>query len=241
MQTNRLRIPLFFLSLSLLSFGFESDSSVSTQEPGEVPLTASKSTPNTFGQPPEMTDAEREKSNALFDQSANTAERFAEVGITFHNIASKASGWEEAHQEMREQLQQTENTPVPHYLREQAAAQSMFRTFFINWEDSLGTDQRKAVGFYTELLVENRSPESPFVLSGLEMLEGHWPDEKMIKYARIARQSATDTYGSANQPKTSSSAEEGSTPGLEAAKRQRARTALEANEELKRMAQRLSE
>ena len=86
----------------------------------------------------------------------------------------------------------------------------------------------------------NRSPESTFVLSGLEKLEGHWSDSKVAEHARIARRSAADTYGTPDQPKTSSSAE-GSSGTLESAKQRHTGDIFEANAKLKRIAGRLSE
>jgi hypothetical protein len=186
-----------------------------------------------------MTEVERRKANDLFEQSTNTTEQFSKVGIAFRTVAKEASDWEEAHQGMQKRLKESDASPIPRYLREQIAALSMFRTFFTDWEADLSEEQREAVGHYTKLLVENRSPESPFVLSGLEKLEGHWPDAKVVEYADIARRSAEDTYGASGQMKASSE-NVGTTPGLEAAKRRRTENVLEANKELQRMVQRLS-
>jgi len=235
-----IRLPFILLFSLTLIAGCESDSSVSTQESGEAPIEASEGTPNTFGQPPQMSKAEREKASHLSDQSSvSKLEQLSKVGTRFRGIVKDASDWNEAHQKLRERLQGTENSPVPNYLREQIAALSMFRTVFTDWGTDLSEEQREAVGFYTELLVTNRSPESTFVLSGLEKVEGHWSDSKVAEYARIARRSAADTYGT-DQPKTSSS-EEGGSESLQSAKQRHTVDISEANGKLKRMAGRLSD
>jgi hypothetical protein len=234
---RRLLIP----TLALLVFSLVGcQEGVTTGPPplGEDPLSV-RGMPHSFGQPAQLTEAERSTRKALFSEPADMVQALSNEGVAFHNAVTQASDWQDADRRVRELLQKADAAPIPRYMLEQIAASEMFDRFISGWTGDLSERQRQTVGFYTRLLAENRSPESPYVLAGLTTLEGHWADSKIAAYAQAVSRSAKETYG--NEAQTAPTQEvSGSVAELDAAKRQHMDAVLAANKKLDALSDRLS-
>ncbi len=93
----------------------------------------------------------------------------------FYRILASAEGRREADEAFREEL--ASPSEIPSYTREQTAATLMLRTHLLG--GSVDAEKREAVGYYTNLLVENRSPEAELIATALEELRGYWPDAQI--------------------------------------------------------------
>jgi hypothetical protein len=90
-----------------------------------------------------------------------------------------ASTWSEADQIIRSRLSESSSVPQP--LREQLAAHAVFRNHFGALKNKTPSEKElDALGYYTTLLVDNRSPDSWLIQPALNLLSGHWPEERII-------------------------------------------------------------
>jgi hypothetical protein len=81
------------------------------------------------------------------------------------SLVHAAPTWSEADQIIRSQLSESSSVPQP--LREQNAAHAMFRNHFGALKNKTPSEKElNALGHYTTLLVDNRSPESWLVQNG---------------------------------------------------------------------------
>ncbi len=95
------------------------------------------------------------------------------------SVVHAAPSWSEADQVVRSRLSDSSSVPQP--LREQNAAHAMFRNHFGALKNKTPSEKElDALGYYTTLLVNNRSPESWLVQPALSVLSGHWPDQRML-------------------------------------------------------------
>ena len=167
-----------------------------------------------------------------------------EEGSTIAKAAETAPTWKEAHQKVRSIL--SSSSTVPQFVREQDAALVMFREYLNTdrWRDSLSQEKLEILGFYTDLLVQNRSPESELVYTGLRGLDGHWSDQRIIDAAETTIRAAKQKYGSQEKmegSQSNASESETPTPGLVESKKRRATRVLQANRKLRKMLDRKRE
>jgi len=220
---------IFLVAFTAVSVGCE-DTSLRNQEEGSLaPIT--DATMQAFGSPPQ---------DSLSPGDVD-AENIAEETVRFEEAANSASDWREADREVQDLL--TATSSIPTFVLEQSAAYAMFREFFTTdqWQKNFTQEKREALAFYTSLLVENRSPESHFVYTGLKHLEGHWSPEQIKRAAETALEAAERKYGSGpSETKAGSSGESEPTPGLAESREQHARRVVEANQKIEGLLSRLS-
>lgn len=192
--------------------------------------------------PPPLTDASmRAYGNptpGAFTPGELSAESIQEETAKIDRRATTADGWKNAHEEVKGLLEASSS--VPKFLREQAAAHAMFREYFSDeeWRRDITEEKAEALGFYTGLLVENQSPESDLVYSGLQGLEGHWSEQQISGAARKTLQAANQRYGSSEKSggvQGASSEEEAPTPALADAEERHAEHVMEITGKLKAM------
>ena len=113
-------------------------------------------------------------SNGSVDVSA-----VARFSRDIDSVVHAARSWSRADQVVRSRL--SESSSVPRPLREQNAAHAMFRNHFGALKNKMPSEKElDALGHYTTLLVNNRSPESWLVQPALDILSGHWSDQRML-------------------------------------------------------------
>lgn len=95
------------------------------------------------------------------------------------SVVHKAPTWSKADQIIRSRLSESSSVSQP--LREQFAAHAMFRNHFGSIRNKTpSAKELDAIGYYTALLVDNRSPESWLVQPALEVLAKHWSNQRII-------------------------------------------------------------
>lgn len=87
-----------------------------------------------------------------------------------------AKNWEAADRVVRDRLEGIRNLRFA-YKVEQVAANRMLSTWLLKGDRSDGKDQ--AVAFYTELLLRNNHPDAAVIGDALEILQKHWPKERI--------------------------------------------------------------
>ena len=113
-------------------------------------------------------------SHSSVDVSA-VAKFSSDIGSVVH----AAPSWSEADQVARSRLSESSSVPQP--LREQLAARALFGNHFGSLKNKPPLEKElDALGYYTSLLVDNRSPESWLVQPALNILSGHWSDQRML-------------------------------------------------------------
>lgn len=122
--------------------------------------------------PSELSSAERKR---------NADQRHADFRA-FEKAVSTAAGWKEADRRVRALLE--ESSPVPHYRREQVAADWMFKEWLL--QDKSSSKKQKAIAFYTNLMIENRNPQAQVIQPALQRLEGHWSESHIAEAAGTA-------------------------------------------------------
>lgn len=222
------RLVVFSLLVSSLGLvGCDEESSLSQKEDTSPPITVTSM--RGYGEP-----LQESLSPGNFDIE-NLAEETTEID---KNVAT-ASGWREAHKQVQDLLESSSS--VPQFVREQAAAYAMFREYLSDetWRENITDKKAEVLGFYTNLLVKNRSPESDLVYSGLQKLEGNWSKKQVSNAAKTALKAADRKYGSFEKSKSSSpqasSDEDDSTPGLADGREQHAKRVMESNRKLRNM------
>ena len=180
----------------------------------------------------------------LSDPGKYDAESIKEETTEIDRRAETADGWKKAHKEVKGLLEASSS--APQFLREQAAAYAMFRYYLSDeeWRRNITEEKAEVLGFYTSLLVENQSPESDLVYSGLQGLEGRWSEQQVSDAARKTLKAANKRYGSSGKSGGAqgvssaegvSSEENGPTPGLAGAEERHAERMIEINRKLKAM------
>lgn len=171
----------------------------------------------------------------------NAEEVGDEISVIEQTVAS-ASTWRTADRELRNWLQSP--STVPQFLREQAAAHEMFRQYLTSdrWRADFTKEKAEAVGFYTQLLVKNRSPESDLVHFGLQKLGEHWSGRRIVDAANTTIQAVEREYGPIIENmkryrEDPSSDSLKPRPGLTETRDQHAARLLEANRRLQKMAE----
>lgn len=113
-------------------------------------------------------------SNSSVDVSA-----VARFSRDIDSVVHAARSWSRADQVVRSRL--SESSSVPRPLREQLAARALFGTHFGSLKNKTPSESElDALGYYTTLLVDNRSPESWLVQPALDILSGHWSDQRIL-------------------------------------------------------------
>lgn len=95
--------------------------------------------------------------------------------IRFVTLIQESATWEEAHEKVQGVLDSP--SEIPDYVREQNAAVYMLKA--AKSLERVGEEHLDAIGFYTDLLARHRSPEAGLMVRSLELLDGHWPEEKI--------------------------------------------------------------
>lgn len=146
---------------------------------------------------PEMNAMVKFGSPAQSELSKPSTREFSNEATSFFNAAKSASTVKEADRKVRKILADSSSIDRP--FREQMAAFAMFANHFAGEEtDAVDLTEKKLkiLGFYTDLFVENRSPEAAYILPALKALRGKWPDQKVAKSAQTVAQAARSTYSS---------------------------------------------
>lgn len=170
------------LTLLLVGLGCARDESAQENDPEPVGESVSLvsdtldhtsmrfSTASEYGAPAEYDSA------SLGSEGAPAVARFSR---DIDSLVHADPTWSEADQIIRSRLSESSSVPQP--LREQVAAHSMFQYHFGALKNKAPSEkQLDALGYYTTLLVDNRSPESWLIQPALDLLSGHWPDERML-------------------------------------------------------------
>lgn len=121
--------------------------------------------------------APAEYDSASLDSDGVSA--LAKFSRDIDSLVHAAPTWSEADQIIRSRLSESSSVPQP--LREQQAAHAMLHNHFGALKNKAPSEKElNALGYYTTLLVDNRSPESWLIHPALDLLSGHWPDERML-------------------------------------------------------------
>ena len=201
------------------------------------------------GTPPPISDASMRGYGSPSQKSLSPGdfdiENLADEMAKFDQKVASASNWKEAHQEVRDLLESSSS--APRFVREQAAAHAMFREYLNTdqWRKNFTEEKANVLGLYTQLLVENRSPESDLVYVGLQKLEGHWPKQRIASAAEKTLRAAKRKYGSSEESavsqSVSSSEEADPNPELADSRERHAERVMESNRKLKAMVDSLKE
>ncbi len=109
--------------------------------------------------------------------------QLAEVGlkatVAIYQIIGDASDWRDAHVAMMAYIDS--DTEAPSYLREQMASVRMLETLFATEDRS--PEAIAAIAYYSEFLVEHRTPEGGLLVLALKTLHGYWSPEKVAAAA----------------------------------------------------------
>ncbi|MFB6098592.1 MAG: hypothetical protein ABEK84_05665 [Salinibacter sp.] len=97
---------------------------------------------------------------------------------TFFQRAKAAPSWRTADRKIQSALETA--SPIPSRFRNEAAAHAMLTVHFDTVETSLSPDKRAILGRYTDLFVTHSPSESDVVRPALEMLRGHWSDDRLV-------------------------------------------------------------
>lgn len=103
--------------------------------------------------------------------------------MALSELVASTDQWEIAHKMMVKELARP--SEVPQYKREQIAALLMLQTHLKL--EKLPEGAMDAVGFYTELLTKNHSPEAPLITTALAKMKGHWNEEELSNAAIDAK------------------------------------------------------
>lgn len=215
------RLVVFSLLASSLGLvGCDGASSLSQKEDTSPPITVTSM--RGYGEP-----LQESLSPGDFD-IGNLGEEIAEIRRT----VGAASGWRDAHKQVQGLLESSSS--ATQFVREQAAAYAMFKEHLSDeaWRENITEEKAEVLGFYTNLLVKNRSPESGLVYSGLQKLEGNWSKRQVSNAAKTALTAANQKYGSSSQ---TSSDKDDPTPGLADGREQHAERVMESNRKLRDM------
>ncbi len=170
---KKMKIIVGILTLYVLAGCHDTPSSA--EEPRASLLTADltvhMSSPEAFSNTPIPRQTLMERSKA-----ANA------VMGRFYRILTGAEDWREAHEAFREEL--ASPSEIPQHLRDQTAAALMLRTHLLG--GPVDDEKREAIGYYTNLLVEHKSPEGELIATALQELRGYWPDAQISAAAAQA-------------------------------------------------------
>ena len=201
------------------------------------------------GTPPPISDASMRGYGSPSQESLSPGgfdiEALADEMAKFDQKVASASNWKKAHQEVRDLLDASSS--APQFVREQAAAHAMFREYLNTdqWRKNFTEEKANVLGFYTQLLVENRSPESDLVSAGLQALRGHWSKQRIASAAETTLRAARRKYGSSEESaasqSVSSSEEADPNPELADSRERHAERVMESNRKLRAMVDGLRE
>lgn len=99
--------------------------------------------------------------------------------VAIFQIIGDAANWQEAHASMKDFIKS--DTETPSYLREQMASVRMLDRIFETSDRS--PEALDAIAYYTEFLVEHRTPEGGLLVQALRALEKTWSPEKVAEAA----------------------------------------------------------
>lgn len=108
----------------------------------------------------------------------------------FDSVAASASNWRAADRNVRARLD--DRSAIPAVIREQAAAHAMLLHYF--GDDSLAPDQREALGFYVDLLLDHQSPASPLIYPALQALRPDWSTPRLTAAIDTTLRAARAAY-----------------------------------------------
>ncbi len=97
--------------------------------------------------------------------------------------ARQRATWAEADAEVRRILAGIQEHPMRQRI-EQMAAHAMLNHQLMKGETS--PQKLDAVGYYTDLLIDNRSPDASMIMPALAVLELHWPEDEIASRAQEA-------------------------------------------------------
>lgn len=122
-------------------------------------------------------------------------EEVSDDASAIEQTIASASTWKEAHRDVRNLMESPSD--VPQYIREQAAAHEMFRQHLSTdrWRSDVTKEKAEVLGFYTNLLIKNRSPASDLVYLGLQQLVEHWSDQRIVSAVDTTIHAVERAYG----------------------------------------------
>lgn len=96
------------------------------------------------------------------------------------NIIESTESWEEVHRQIKIELLKN-NTHIFSSFMEQVIANKMLKHHILNNNQAVSIERQKAAGFYTDILLRNNNPNAYVIFPALKLLNGYWPDEKIVK------------------------------------------------------------
>lgn len=178
----------FALVLPLLAFavlaGCGQEGIVKEPEPRQAQFSSLQGT--TIGEPEGAATRSEQEEMALLRS-------VTQVGFEMGKAARSAESWQEADRAVRDILRS--NSSSPHlYALEQVAASTMLGRWLL--DGKMSPERKQAIGFYTERLIENNSPDAALVQRSLEALQGTWSPARIAQAAeQTARLSKKSTAG----------------------------------------------
>lgn len=121
------------------------------------------------------------------------AAALADAAIAAHQAIQaavvEATTWQEADIAVRKEL--TSHPRVPEYQLQQLASSYMLRQHLAPTWTAPDDEALEATGFYTNLLVENESPDAPLLERSLSALEGYWSEGRLKNAAGASAKAAS--------------------------------------------------
>jgi len=124
------------------------------------------------------------------DSVASEGMRVIDEVQAFDSVAASASDWRVADRNIRARL--GDSSAIPGVIREQAAAHAMLLHYF--GDDALAPDQREALRFYVDLLLDHRSPASPLIYPALQALRPDWSTPRLTAAIDTTLRATRTTY-----------------------------------------------
>lgn len=124
-------------------------------------------------------------SHRSLEERKEAMEAFKEASRAFRALEYERN-WKAADRRARDLLATPSSVPL--YKRQQLAADRMLKHWLLDSPQTPETQE--ALAFYTEMLVQNRSPQAQILAPALQRLTDTWSDERVAEGAEIAAQAA---------------------------------------------------
>ena len=143
-----------------------------------VPATAQA---DVFGAAP--IGAEQHDISAMTEEERNAyGAALIRMRIDLEQAMATPGGWQEAHQRTRALLD--DYPEIEDYKVQQTAGTMIVRTYLLTGE--VDDEKAEALGYYTDMLVQSGSPNTPLIERALTSLAGYWDDQKLSTTAAAA-------------------------------------------------------
>ena len=114
-----------------------------------------------------------EERNKIHEEFISVMEQTSEI----EDIIKQTPDWQKAHEIVFEKLKNNRNEKFISYM-EQVVASSMLTQHFTS---ELYVDDRakESIVYYTNLLIDNKNPNTPIILNSLDLLQDYWSDTEI--------------------------------------------------------------